>query len=227
MEETVALMKRCWTENKKFDHEGRFFKAEGIRVFPKPYQKPFPPFYLGGASNAAKDMSAKHAHCHLFWGDRPERIAEQIADLKKRAAAHGREDELKFGMRLQIVVRDTEEEAWEAADAIIEGASDQLKNTAKGLWEQSEANSRMKKLGEVQDFKIGPHLWSGITTVRPGAGVAVVGNPEQVRDTLESFIDVGCTNFCLSGYRHDTEAERFGRLVMPFFNSRRAVLATN
>jgi alkanesulfonate monooxygenase len=223
MEETVALMKRCWTENRKFDHEGRFFKAEGIRVFPKPFQEPFPPFYLGGASDAAKDMSAKHAHVHLFWGDRPERIAEQIADLNQRAAAYGREGELKFGMRLQVVVRDSEEEAWAAANAIIEGASDHLKKTAKGLWEQSVANTRMKELGEAEDFRIGPHLWSGITTVRPGAGVAVVGNPQQVRDTLESFIDVGCTDFCLSGYPHDTEAERFGRVVMPFFNSRRAV----
>lgn len=225
MDETVSLMKRCWTENKKFDHEGRFFKAEGVRVFPKPYQDPFPPFYLGGASDAAKEVSAKHAHCHLFWGDQPERIAAQIADLKERAAAHGREGELRFGMRLQIVCRDTEEEAWDAAWGIIEGASDQLKRTTKGLWEQSEANSRMKELGEAENYMIGPHLWSGITTVRPGAGVAVVGNPEQVRDTLESFIEVGCTEFCLSGYPHDREAERFGRLVMPFFNSRRAVLA--
>jgi alkanesulfonate monooxygenase len=168
-------------------------------------------------------MSAKHAHVHLFWGDRPERIAEQIADLNQRAAAYGREGELKFGMRLQVVVRDSEEEAWAAANAIIEGASDHLKKTAKGLWEQSVANTRMKELGEAEDFRIGPHLWSGITTVRPGAGVAVVGNPQQVRDTLESFIDVGCTDFCLSGYPHDTEAERFGRVVMPFFNSRRAV----
>jgi alkanesulfonate monooxygenase len=74
-----------------------------------------------------------------------------------------------------------------------------------------------EKLGEVEDYKIAPHLWSGITTVRPGAGVAVVGNPEQVRDTLQQFIDVGCTDFCLSGYPHDEEAERFGRMVMPRF----------
>jgi hypothetical protein len=82
MDETVTLMKRCWTEPKKFDHEGRFFKAEGVRVFPRPYQQPHPPFYLGGMSEAAKEISAKHAHVHLFWGDTPERIAGEIADLR-------------------------------------------------------------------------------------------------------------------------------------------------
>lgn len=223
MDETVTLMKRCWTETKKFDHEGRFFKAEGVRVFPKPFQKPHPPFYLGGMSEAAKEVSAKHARVHLFWGDTPENIAVEIADLRRRAAAHGREGELQFGMRLQVVVRESEAEAWDAANAIIAGASDRLKETTKGLWEQSVANTRMKKLGEAEDFKIAPHLWSGITTVRPGAGVAVVGNPRQVRDTLDSFVDIGCTDFCLSGYPHDEEAERFGRLVMPHFQSRRAV----
>jgi alkanesulfonate monooxygenase len=225
MDETVTLMKRCWTEPKKFDHEGRFFKAEGVRVFPRPYQQPHPPFYLGGMSEAAKEVSAKHAHVHLFWGDTPERIAGEIADLRKRAAAHGREGELRFGMRLQVVVRETEEEAWAAANGLIEGASDRLKETTRGLWEQSEANTRMKRLGEVEDFKIAPHLWSGITTVRPGAGVAVVGSPAQVGDTLQQFIDIGCTDFCLSGYLHDEEAERFGRLVMPRFEHLRAVAA--
>ena len=73
----------------------------------------------------------------------------------------------------------------------------------------------MKELSRAADYRLGPHLWSGITTVRPGAGVAVVGDPKQVAATLQEFVDVGCTEFCLSGYPHDVEAERFGRLVMP------------
>lgn len=222
MDETVHLMKRCWTEAKDIDHEGKFFRVKKARVRPRPYQKPHPPFYLGGISEAAREVSARHAHVHLFWGDTPERIAEQIADLRRRAAAHGREDELKFGMRLQVIVRETEEEAWDAAWGLIEGASDHLKRVTKGLWEQSQANTRMKELAEAENHLIAPHLWSGISTVRPGAGVAVVGDPEQVAATLQQFIDVGCTEFCLSGYRHDEEAERFGRLVMPHFQSRLA-----
>ncbi|MGF6312856.1 alkanesulfonate monooxygenase SsuD/methylene tetrahydromethanopterin reductase-like flavin-dependent oxidoreductase (luciferase family) [Bradyrhizobium sp. i1.8.4] len=60
-----------------------------------------------------------------------------------------------------------------------------------------------------------PHLWIGITKVRPGAGIAVVGNPEQCAATLQRFIDAGCHSFCLSVHLHDEEAERFGRLIRP------------
>ena len=71
------------------------------------------------------------------------------------------------------------------------------------------------QLSHTVGRKMTPHLWTGITEVRPGAGVAVVGNPQQVAAQLQEFVDAGCSGFCLSGYLHDEEAERFGRLVMP------------
>jgi alkanesulfonate monooxygenase len=86
------------------------------------------------------------------------------------------------------------------------------------MWTQSEANSRMKELLEAPDHRLGPHLWSGISALRPGAGVAVVGDPKQVAGTLREFVDVGCREFCLSGYPHDEEAARFGRQVMPLLS---------
>ena len=73
----------------------------------------------------------------------------------------------------------------------------------------------MKGFSEDDDLLLAKHLWAGITKVRPGAGVAVVGNPQQVADTLKEFIAVGCTSFCLSGYPHDEEATRFGEYVRP------------
>jgi len=136
------------------------------------------------------------------------------------AASYGRDAQLKFGMRLQIVVRETEDEAWEAANAIIEGAPKVLTDAISNLWNESQANTRMKELGKAVDYRIGRHLWSGLTTIRTGAGVAVVGDPRQVADTLQQFIDIGCTEFCLSGYPHAAEAERFGRMVMPLFRDR-------
>ena len=218
MDETVTLMKRVWTETDPVTHHGKHFRVENAMVRPAPYQRPYPPFFLGGMSDAAREVSAKHADVHLFWGDTPERIALDLADIRKRAAKYGRADKLGFGMRLQIIVREREEEAWAAADRLIASESDKHKRAIAGLWEQSECNSRMKQLGQRDDLRIAPHLWSGITTVRPGAGVAVVGNPEQVADTLQQFVDIGCTDFCLSGYPHDEAARQFGRWVMPYFS---------
>jgi alkanesulfonate monooxygenase len=51
--------------------------------------------------------------------------------------------------------------------------------------------------------------------VRAGAGVLIVGNPRQVADTIQEYVDLGATQFCLSGYPHDEAATRFGRDVMP------------
>jgi alkanesulfonate monooxygenase len=218
MDETVEIMKRLWTEESPVTHEGRHFKLYGGRVMPRPYQQPFPPFYLGGESSAARDLGARHANVYLLWGDTPERTAENIRDIRRRATASGRVKDLRFGMRLQVIVRETEEDAWLAANALIASVREQSIDRRQRTWQESQADNRMKELALAEGYRIGPHLWSGIGAVRVGAGVAVVGNPEQVARTLNDFADIGCTEFCLSGYPHDQEAERFGRLVMPYFH---------
>ncbi|WP_371795107.1 LLM class flavin-dependent oxidoreductase [Streptomyces sp. NBC_01718] len=223
IDETVSLMKRVWTEDEPVDHKGKFFTVEGAVVKPKPYQKPFPQFFLGGLSDSAMDVCAKHADVYLFWGDTPENVAANIVKAKERAAHYGREEQLGFGMRLQTIVRDTEDEAWAAAEALIAGSVEGQKWTVAGAVD-SRAQERMLELVQAENYRIAPHLWSGISSVRPGAGVAVVGNPEQVADTLLEFVEAGCTHFCLSGYPHDDAAERFGRDVMPIIRRKRAAL---
>jgi alkanesulfonate monooxygenase len=123
-------------------------------------------------------------------------------------------------MRLQLICREREEDAWEAARSLVAGVSEGHKEMVQNTFSNSVANQRMRELSTVDDGMLGPNLWSGITKVRPGAGVAVVGNPEQCAATLQQFIDVGCHSFCLSGYLHDEEAERFGRLVRPLIMER-------
>src|SRR5467141_2261780 len=119
-------------------------------------------------------MSAKHSDVHLFWGDLPERIAPSNAEIRQHARAHGRENEIGFGMRLQVICREDEADAWEAADQLVRHATERQKQEMKTLYHKSEANLR-----------------------------------------LQQFIDAGCHSFCLSGYLHDEEAERFGRLIRP------------
>ena len=84
-------------------------------------------------------------------------------------------------------------------------ASEAQKAFVKERFATSEANRRVRELAATGET-IEPHLWTGITQVRPGAGIAVVGDPEQCAETLQNFIDLGCHSFCLSGYLHDEEA---------------------
>ncbi len=213
MEEDVTIMKALWSQSTPLNFEGRFHTLLGARALPKP-RKP-PRFYLGGGSQQAWELSAKHSDVHLFWGDTVERISANMAIIKKLAASHGREDEIGFGMRLQIICRETESQAWDAAHALLAGVTEADTEFIRKYYASSTANQRVQELARTHGELIAPHLWTGITRVRPGAGIVVVGNPQQCADTLQQFIDIGCHSFCLSGYLHDEEATRFANWVRP------------
>ncbi len=123
-------------------------------------------------------------------------------------------------MRLQIICRESEAEALEAADRLIRNIPEAAREILKRDTAGSAANRRVQELAAEKGMWIAPHLWTGLTRFRPGAGIAVVGDPTQCADTLQQFIDAGCHSFCLSGYLHDAEAERFGRLVLPLLAER-------
>ncbi|WP_428851446.1 LLM class flavin-dependent oxidoreductase [Imbroritus primus] len=216
--EEVELLKRLTTEESvKFD--GKFHHLDHPKVVPN--RTGCPPFYLGGGSEFAAEISAKHSSTHLFWGDYPERIATQIKEMRERASRYGRENELQFAMRLQIICRETEAEAWDHAHQLVanaHGRKEYMDGNRTGF--DSAANNRQRELASVKDHMLTPHLWSGISDVRTGSGVAVVGNPDQVAGQLREFIDAGCSGFCLSGFPHDQEAEIFGRHVMPLLMKR-------
>lgn len=218
MDEEVTLLKMLWTQP-SVTYDGKFYQLKGAQVRPRPLQKPHPKFYLGGGSRQAWEISAKHSDVHLFWGDTYDRIRANMVEIREMAARHGREKEIGFGMRLQIVCRQTEKEAWDAAHELVGHASDAQKAFVKQHFATSQANLRVRELAALGEV-IERNLWTGITQVRPGAGIAVVGTPEQCAATLQDFIDLGCHSFCLSGYLHDEEAERFGKWVMPILRER-------
>lgn len=224
MDETVEVMKAVWESTDPVDYTGRFFNIKGAVVRPRPYQQPHPPFYIGGISPAAQDLGAKHAAVYMLWGNTPEQLGADVASVRQQAEKYGRENELRFCARIQVLVREDGDEARRDAEALIAKATDEAREQRhRGLGSESHADGRMRKFAveaAETNWWIHPHIWTGLTTVRHGAGVMIVGNPREVAETLQEFIDVGITGFCLSGYLHDEEAERFGRLVMPYFRDR-------
>lgn len=220
MAEEVAIMKALWTAKAPLDWDGRFHTLRGARVMPAPLQQPHPRFYLGGGSLQAWEISAAHADVHLFWGDRPETIAAQMGEIRAMAAGQGRGEALGFGMRLQIICRETEEEAWAAAHELVRDVGEERSAAVRANIANSVANQRVQALLAETGGLIAPNLWAGLAKARQGAGVAIVGNPAQCADVLQRFIEIGCHSFCLSGYLHDEEAERFGRLVRPILVER-------
>ena len=216
MEEEVTILKALWTAEAPLHHSGRFYQLHGASISPQPSRPPR--FFLGGGSQHAWQLSARHADVHLFWGDLPERIADNIHAISSLAESYGRCEQLTFGMRLQIICRETQAEAIAAAQALIEHMPEAMRAKLQRRVANSAANQRVQALAAEKGEWIAPHLWSGLTRFRPGAGIAVVGDPQQCAATLQQFVDAGCRSFCLSGYLHDAEAERFGRLVRPLLS---------
>lgn len=221
MDETVTVMKKAWSEKRPFDFDGKHVKVEGADVRPKPLQDPHPPFYIGGVSPAAVDVGTRHADVYLFWSNTFEQIATDIGTVKAAAERNGRSDSLRFGLRSHVLVRESADEAREAAAALIAGASDRMRDVRHThMGNQSHADARMREVAAAAadaDHWLSDTLWAGITTIRHGAGVTIVGSAEQVSETIQGYIDLGITSFCLSGYPHDEEATRFGEMVMPDF----------
>ncbi len=219
MDETVTVMKRCWSEIAPFNFDGRHVKVEQAQVRPRPLQKPHPPFYIGGISPAAVEVGTKHADVYLFWSNSFEQIEADIATVSAAAEANGRAGQLRFGLRSHVLVRETAEQARHDAMALIAGAGDTMQAARdRGMGAQSHADARMRAVAaEHSDHWISETLWAGITTIRHGAGVTIVGSADQVIDTIQRYIELGITSFCLSGYPHDEEATRFGEMVLPAF----------
>ena len=199
------------------DFAGQHFQIKQGRNFFPPVQKPYPPLYFGGSSEAAHELAAKHVDAYLTWGEPPAAVAEKIADVRERAAKHGRT--VRFGVRLQVIVRETNAEAWAAAQRLISKLTDEdiAKSQASFARMDSVGQARMAALhgGRRDKLEVAPNLWAGVGLVRGGAGTALVGDAATVAERLQEYVDLGADTFVLSGYPHLEESIRFAELVFP------------
>lgn len=199
------------------DFAGEHFKIEQARNYFPPVQKPYPPLYFGGSSNAAHELVASQLDAYLTWGEPPHAVAEKFADVRARAARHGRQ--VKLGVRLHVIVRETNEEAWAAAERLISKLTDEdiAKSQASFARMDSVGQARMAALhgGRRDKLEVAPNLWAGVGLVRGGAGTALVGDAATVAERLQEYVDLGADTFVLSGYPHLEESIRFAELVFP------------
>lgn len=204
-------------QGESVDFDGKHVKVKNAKALFPPVQKPYPPLYFGGSSDAAHDLAAEQLDVYLTWGEPPAAVAEKIADVRARAAKLGRT--VKFGIRLHVIVRRTNEEAWRAADELISHISDDTIAKAQQSFSRfdSVGQARMAALhgGSRDKLEIAPNLWAGVGLVRGGAGTALVGDPQTVAARIQEYADLGIESFIFSGYPHLEEAYRFAELVFP------------
>ncbi|MCG6203466.1 FMNH2-dependent alkanesulfonate monooxygenase [Rhodopseudomonas sp. HC1] len=196
---------------------GKHITIEDGRLLFPPVQTPRPPLYFGGSSDAGIDVAADTVDKYLTWGEPPELVADKVARVRAVAEPRGRK--LSFGIRLHVIVRETNEAAWAAADDLIRYVTDDTIAAAQKVFSRMDSvgQQRMAQLhgGRRDKLEISPNLWAGVGLVRGGAGTALVGDPQTVAARIKEYQDVGIDTFILSGYPHLEEAYRFAELVFP------------
>jgi alkanesulfonate monooxygenase len=200
------------------NYDGKYYRSRGGRMVFPPVQQPHPPLYFGGSSEIAKKLAAEQLDVYLTWGEPPALVAEKLADVRLRAAAFGRK--VRFGIRLHFIVRETEDEAWAAADKLIKHVSDEMIAAAQiKLTKESDSigQRRMTALtgGNRNKLVVSPNLWAGVGLVRPGVGTALVGTPAQVADRIREYMALGIDTVIGSGYPHLEEAYRVAEMLFP------------
>lgn len=199
------------------DFQGDYLNIQGGKLLFPTVQKPHPPLWFGGSSPIAQQIAAKYVDVYLTWGEPPEQVAEKIASVRRLAEAEGRT--LRFGIRLHVIVRETESQAWDAANDLIRYVDDEAIAKAQQAYSRmdSEGQRRMRDLhnGSREALEISPNLWAGIGLVRGGAGTALVGDPDTVAKRMLEYTELGIDTFIFSGYPHLEEAYRVAELLFP------------
>ncbi|WP_180165932.1 FMNH2-dependent alkanesulfonate monooxygenase [Acinetobacter sp. YH12049] len=224
--QTAAEYTTIWREILTRSHTGESYTFHGERLsvddakllYP-PLQKPYPPLWFGGSSEAAVELATDQVDTYLTWGEPPAAVKEKIAVVREKAKAKAKGRELNYGIRLHVIVRETNEEAWKAAEELIQYVDDATIAAAQAKFKtmDSVGQRRMAELhnGDRSKLEVSPNLWAGVGLVRGGAGTALVGDPETVAARIQEYADLGISTFIFSGYPHLEESIRFAELVFP------------
>lgn len=215
--EVVEILKQAWTRD-EIDFQGEVYQFSGLSTDPaKPYQTGGPLLYFGGYSPAALELCGQHCDVYLMWPEPKEMLAERMKAVNAVAERYGRT--LDYGLRVHVIVRDTEAEAKEYAEHLVSKLDDEYGKLIRdrahdsislGVAHQARARELADKFGYVE-----PHLWTGVGRARSGCGAALVGSTDQVLTALQDYRAMGIRAFILSGYPHLDECRSFGQRVLP------------
>ena len=219
--EVIQILKQGWNNN-EINFKGEFYDIKLPSDPVKSYQiNGGPLLYFGGYSPDGVDLCAEHCDVYLMWPDTEDKISTLISNMKAKALRYNRT--VQFGLRVHVIVRETEAEARKYASKLISNLDYNLGNDIRdraqdskslGVSMQSELRSKSDK-----DFYVESNLWTGIGLARSGCGAAIVGDPDQVYNKLKRYMNLGIRSFILSGYPHHNECELFAKYVLPRFNN--------
>ncbi|UHG93844.1 LLM class flavin-dependent oxidoreductase [Spirosoma oryzicola] len=216
--ETIQILKQAWTQD-RIEHDGPVYGKISLDTAPvRPYQQNGGPLlYFGGTSDGARDVCARYCDVFLMWPESEEMLYANMQDVAERADRLGRT--IDFGLRIHVIVRETEAEARAWSTHImskfdpVRGAA--LKNASQSSWSLGvKRQNELRQMADSDGF-VEPLLWTDIGKARSGAGGALVGSADQIVEKINRYMDMGMRSFIFSGYPLIEEADYFASLVLP------------
>jgi alkanesulfonate monooxygenase len=220
--EFMQICRRLWSSLTPFDYEGEFYRLKNTVLESLPLQQGGVPFYFGGASQIATEVSAELADVYMLWGETLAQVDERITTMRKLVAAQGREKQVRYGLRINLIARPTEAEAQETARQMLGKVAPEVLAKARNSHLE---NTKRDSIGQARQWElranadntwyVEPLLWAGVSLVRSGAGMTIVGSYQQVAQRLLDYSRLGISVFILSGYPHLEECANIGQNVLP------------
>ncbi|MCG7360070.1 LLM class flavin-dependent oxidoreductase [Roseomonas sp. ACRSG] len=217
-DEYVSILKSIWTGEKPVDHQGEYYRIKGASPEVKTVQRPRPPIYFGGASDAALRVAGKHADVYALWGETQAQVREIVTRVRAEAAKHGRENDVRFSLSFRPILAETEEAAWAKAERILARVREVRGQAAlgRGPSPQNTGSQRLLAAAAQGDRPEG-RLYTAIAREAGARGntTALVGTPQQVAEAFLEYHALGVTTFLIRGFDPLEDAVDYGRELLP------------
>ena len=215
--EVIEILKQSWTQD-RIEFKGKYYQLNLPTDPVKPYQQNGGPLlYFGGYSPDGVDLCAEHCDVYLMWPETEKKLQELMNNMINKASEYERT--VQFGLRVHVIVRETEQEARDYANKLLSkldlDLGKDIRNRAQDSASLGVARQALLREEADNQHYVEPHLWTGIGLARSGCGAAIVGDPDQVLAKLERYMEMGIRSFILSGYPHQQECELFAKHVLP------------
>ena len=215
--EVIEILKQSWTQD-RIEFNGKYYQLSLPTDPVKPYQQNGGPLlYFGGYSPDGLDLCAEHCDVYLMWPETEQKLQRLMDDMTNKASDYERS--VQFGLRVHVIVRETEKKARAYANSLLSkldlDLGKDIRNRAQDAASLGVARQAMLREEADNQYYVEPNLWTGIGLARSGCGAAIVGDPDQVLAKIKRYMDMGIRSFIFSGYPHYLECELFAKYVLP------------
>ncbi|MCU1360523.1 MAG: Alkanesulfonate monooxygenase [Ilumatobacteraceae bacterium] len=223
--EFLDVLHGVWS-GEPFDHRGHFYDITEGGLHPQLRGQPFPEIYFSGSSDAGIEAAGLHSDYYLSWLEPFDALKSKFDQVRRKAGSLGRQP--KFAVRVDVLARDTHEEAWAEARRGFDAADLESerpwarRTTGDSVGAMRQRSFQPDQLSSADDLLLAPNIWAGFHLLRPGPAIGIVGDYAAAAERLSDLIDLGVDAFILAGVPHLEEASRVGAEVLPLIRGRSA-----